>query len=113
MIAEALLKKVKNAKSVDELIAFASKEGITLSQKDADKYFNSLIRKGEMSDDELDCVSGGGCGEKTKCPACGIGEPKWYQNRKTGDIKIGCTKCPVELDYLGGRYIVISENLKL
>ena len=113
MIDEALLKKVKNAKSVDELIAFASKEGIPLAQKEADKYFNSLVKKGEMSDDELDCVSGGGCGEKTKCPACGIGEPKWYQSRKTEDIKIGCTKCPVELDYIAGRYIVISENLKL
>ena len=113
MINEALLKKLKNVKSIDELIESASKEGINLSQKEADKYFNLLSRKGEMSDDELDNVSGGVCGEVEKCPSCGTGEPIWYQHRKTGEIKIGCTSCPVELDYVGGRYIVKSEFLKL
>lgn len=113
MIDKDLLKKAQNVKSVDELIETASNEGINLSQKEAQRYFNTMNRKGEMSDDELDSVSGGGCGDKTKCPACGVGEPIWYQHKKTGEIKIGCTACPAELDYKGGGYIVKSEHLNL
>ena len=108
MIDEVLLKKVRNVKSADELMKSAAKEGINLDKKEAGKYFDLLCRKGEMSDDELGSVSGGGCGDITRCPACGIGEPL-YRSCKDGKVRIACTHCPVELDYAGGRYFVISD----
>ena len=110
---EELLKKARMAGTVEKLMEEAEKERIRLERSEAKEYFSILHRNGEITDDELDSVSGGGCGDKTKCPACGVGEPIWYQHKKTGEIKIGCTACPAELDYKGGGYIVKSEHLNL
>lgn len=110
MINEALLKKVQKAKSVEDLIQNASKEGISLERNEAERCFSLIKRQGELGDDELDSVSGGGScnGKKTKCPNCNLGEPLWRQY-KNGDIRISCTCCPAELDYANGHYFVKSE----
>ncbi len=108
---EELLKKARTVETVEKLIQEAEKEGIMLERSEAEEYFSILHRNGEITDDELDSVSGGGCIGGSKCPACGIGEPLYYV--KGGDVKIRCTVCAAELDYAGGRYIVLSENLKL
>ena len=68
-----LILKAKEAKSVEELIALAKETGIELNEEDAKKYFEQLnAKKGELSDDELDAVAGGGClGEEERyCPNC-------------------------------------------
>ena len=73
MMNEEMIAKAKEAKSVEELIALAKENGIELTEEDAKMYFEHLnAKKGELSDDELDNVSGGGCGEsKVKyCPDC-------------------------------------------
>ena len=57
------LAKAKTAKSAEELLALAKAEGIALSKEEATKYFADLHKEGELSDDELDNVSGGGCGD--------------------------------------------------
>ena len=57
-----LILKAKEAKSVEELIALAKENGIELNEEDAKMYFEQLnAKKGELSDDELENVSGGGC----------------------------------------------------
>ncbi len=59
-----LLEKAKLAKSAEELIALAKENGAQLSAEEANTYFAKLNSKtGELSDDELDNVAGGGCGE--------------------------------------------------
>ena len=62
MMNEEMIAKAKEAKSVEELIALAKENGIELNEEDAKMYFEQLnAKKGELSDDELDAVAGGGC----------------------------------------------------
>ncbi|MDE5753181.1 MAG: Nif11-like leader peptide family RiPP precursor [Oscillospiraceae bacterium] len=60
-----LIEKARQAKSPEELLALAKENGMTLTQDEAREYFSELHgqspKTGELSDDELDNVSGGGC----------------------------------------------------
>lgn len=57
-----LLAKAKEAKNPDELMSLAKENGIELTEESAAAYFDRLNPKtGELSDGELDNVSGG-CG---------------------------------------------------
>ena len=58
-----LLEKAKQSKTPEELAALAKENGIELTSESAKAYFDSLNKAGGISDDELDCVAGGGCGE--------------------------------------------------
>ena len=53
--------KAKAAKSAEELIALAKENGLELTEEEAKNYFEQWHKEGELSDDELDNVSGG-CG---------------------------------------------------
>ena len=65
MMNEEIIAKAKKAKSVEELIALAKENGVELNEEDAKMYFEQLnAKKGELSDDELDAVAGGGCETK-------------------------------------------------
>ncbi|MBQ3103353.1 MAG: hypothetical protein IJC58_03605 [Oscillospiraceae bacterium] len=60
-----LIAAAKTADSPEALIAMAKEQGVTLSDSEAALYFRQLHEgSGELSDDELDCVSGGGCGDR-------------------------------------------------
>ena len=61
MMCEHLIQKAKEAKSADELIAIAKENGVELSAEEAKNYFEQLNTSRELSDDELDNVSGGAC----------------------------------------------------
>ena len=57
-----LIEKAKSAKSTEELMALAKENGIEMTEESANAYFNQLNpQMGELSDDELDNVAGGGC----------------------------------------------------
>ena len=57
-----LLAKAKEAKTPEELLALAKENGIEMTAEEAQKIFAQLhSQTGELSDDELDNVSGGGC----------------------------------------------------
>ena len=61
-INQELLAKAKEAKTVEELMALAKENNIELTEEKAKEYFSKLHSEtGEISDDELDNVSGGGC----------------------------------------------------
>ena len=60
-----LLTKAKAAKTVGELMALAKENGTELTEESAKAYFEQLHPKtGELSDEELDNVAGGGCNAK-------------------------------------------------
>ena len=61
-VSKELLEKAKTAKTAEDLLDMARKENIDMTEKEAAKAFADLHKSGEMSDDELDNVSGGGCG---------------------------------------------------
>ena len=57
-----LLAKAKEAKTPEELIALAKENGMELTEESAKAYLDLLHpQTGELSDDELDNVAGGGC----------------------------------------------------
>ena len=59
---KALLAKAKEAKTPDELMSLAKENGVELTEESAASYFDRLHpQTGELSDSELDNVSGG-CG---------------------------------------------------
>ncbi len=60
-----IIEKVKTAKSAEELLAMAKAENIELTEAQAAKAFAELSKNGELSDEELDNVAGGGCGGRT------------------------------------------------
>ena len=58
---DEMLEKAKTAKSAEELLAMAKAEKVELTEEEAVKAFAELNKTGELSDEELDNVSGG-CG---------------------------------------------------
>ena len=59
--SKELLTKAKSAENSAALLALAKENGMELTQEEADAYFAELHKTGELSDDELENVTGGGC----------------------------------------------------
>ena len=57
--SKELIEKAKTAKTAEELLAMAKAENIELSAEEAESAFTKLHKTGELSDEELDNVSGG------------------------------------------------------
>ncbi len=64
MDQKELLEKAKEAKSAEELMLLAKENGMELTKEEAEAYFVQLNKSGELSDEELDNVAGGGCHNK-------------------------------------------------
>lgn len=57
-----IIEKAKSAESVEELLEIAKANNVEITAEDASAYFAQLNpRCGELADDELDNVAGGGC----------------------------------------------------
>ena len=67
---EDLIAKAKQANSVEELMALAKENGYPVDEKEAEFYFGKIHKTGELSDDELDNVAGGGR-RPNRCKFCG------------------------------------------
>ncbi len=62
-MSHEMMEKARSAQSASELMHMAHEHGMEMTDAEANKYFDMLHpAMGEMSDDELDNVSGGGCG---------------------------------------------------
>ena len=60
-----MIEKAETAESAGELLELARENGIEMSAEEADVCFAELHpQSGELSDEELENVSGGGCYEK-------------------------------------------------
>ena len=59
-----LFEKAKGAKSAEELLTLAKENGVELTKEETEAYFAQLNKSGELSDEELDNVAGGGCHNK-------------------------------------------------
>ena len=65
---QELLTRAKTAKTPEELLALAKENGIEMTAEEAQKIFAQLhSQSGELSDDELDNVSGGACYGRDDC----------------------------------------------
>ena len=78
-VSKELLEKAKTAKSAEELLELAKAENVELTEEEAAKAFEELNKNGELSDEELDNVSGG-CGSGDE-PLFTVGQ--WVYVRAT------------------------------
>lgn len=60
-----MIEKAKSAATAEELLAAAKEENIEMTEKEAAEAFAELHKTGELSDEELDNVAGGGCDDKS------------------------------------------------
>ena len=68
-ITTELIEKARAAKSADEIAAIADEQGVEMSGEETASIYASLHEaEGEIADDELDNVAGGGCGEPPPPP---------------------------------------------
>lgn len=58
---EKIMGQAKAAKSGEEILALAKENEIEMTETEAEETFNILNKTGELSDEELENVSGGGC----------------------------------------------------
>ena len=78
-ISKELLEKAKQAKTAEELLELAKTENINFTAEEAAKAFAELNKSGELSDEELNNVSGG-CGSGDE-PLFTVGQ--WVYVRAT------------------------------
>ena len=78
-ISKELIEKAKTAKTAEELLEMAKEESIEMSAEQAAEYFVMIHASGELSDEELDNVSGG-CGSGDE-PLFTVGQ--WVYVRAT------------------------------
>ncbi len=64
MNKEEFISKLKEVKSVDDILALAKENGIELSEDKAKELFSQLNASGELSDDDLEKVAGGNIFDK-------------------------------------------------
>ena len=75
--SEEIVEKAKKIKSVEELINFSKEGGMELTREQAQVYFAQLnSQSGELADDELENVAGGGCGDITDSAGTGGDEQR-------------------------------------
>lgn len=93
------LVKAKAAKSVEELLALAKENNIELTEEEAAKYFSELHKEGELADEELENVSGGGCKSNVYISDTRHSHCENYVHWSNGstysqiDFSVGCYVC--------------------
>ena len=103
-----LIEKAKEAKTPDELMSLAKENGVELTEESAASYFDRLNPKtGELSDSELDNVSGG-CGGDYDAgrpkPRFAVGETVLYIHSWLGATRITATGKVVKRSYEDGSW---------
>ena len=94
-MTKEVLKAAKGTGSVEELQKLAKENGMELDAAQAEEMYARLHPvTQELSDDELDNVSGGGCEENARncCPQCGSTEAKTIFSREDGS-QVECAVC--------------------
>ncbi len=128
MTREELILKVKEAKSVEELLAIAKENNIEITKEDAELYMQMSGEGGPLSDDALDKVTGGAAYTLTggylivtnfhecdrwKCDECGgttfhemrVGsESGWAMAHKCEGYPNGCGKGCATCHYMDYRF---------
>lgn len=101
-----LIEKAKQAKSAEELLAIAKENGIEATEEEAKQYFAQMHPiTGELSDNELDNVSGGGChkGDGRLVVTTGHGCVNWackYCGQKVDPFSHRCSKHAYKITHL-------------
>ena len=76
-----MIKKAQKAASAEELIQIAKADGVSLSAEDAEKYFSFLLKSKELTENELEAVSGGELERRPKDKPEDAPDPKFSANQ--------------------------------
>ena len=90
-LSNEMLQKAKECKTVEELLNLAKENDYTLTEEDATAKFNEWHKIGELADEELDNVSGGGCDNPITCPNCG--SSNYFPNSHRSPTYYYCSDC--------------------
>ncbi len=111
MTHEELLREARAAASAEELLATAKENGVPLDVEGAAAYYALLNQQGELTDEELENVAGGGCHHDGKlvvtvgytcdnwtCESCNDNKSMWdqehgRQHRCSADKKVKLCDC--------------------
>lgn len=74
------LETARNAKSSEEIKNLAKENGYDIGDKEADSIYGYLQKHGELQDDELDSISGGGCNDSGDTPKYSVGQEVYIEN---------------------------------
>ena len=107
-LTKELVAKAKEAKTSEELMALAKENGIDMTEESAASLFEQLNSKtSELSDSELDNVSGG-CGGGYDAgrphPQFAVGETVLYIHSWLGATRITATDKVVKRNYENGAW---------
>ena len=107
-ISKELLEKAKTAKTAEELLAMAKAEKVELTEEEAAKAFAELNKTGELFDEELDNVAGGGCPGGATPPKFSVNDRVSHKG-SDGKAVYGTVVLiiPVESDYW---YLVVDDG---
>ena len=101
---QELLEKAKQTKSAGELLALAKENGMEMTEEQANVYFAQLHpTSGELSDEELDNVAGGGCSVK-------VGGHKYTVVSSGVSCFNGCYQNGMFWDNINGNYIPLKKD---
>lgn len=67
-ITKEQIEMARKANSKKEILSLAKEEGYDISDYEADKIFEYLNKHGELSEEELNNVTGGGCNDGGSTP---------------------------------------------
>ena len=116
---EEQLKKMKTAKTAEELIAIIKAEGIEASEDEIKAQFDAMHKEGELADDELENVSGAGCGgdDDSNVPSFNSGDRVRVTSGdlqgKTGTVKGIDYQCQDWSDYVWVLFDGESKNVSM
>jgi hypothetical protein len=103
-----LVAKARGMKTEEELLQLAKENDIDLTEEQVKEYFTKLNPKsGELADEELDNVSGGGCSDPMLtpilfCPWCRSKNIKFLYSKFGRNYRCrDCSKTFHESDYFG------------
>lgn len=91
---KTLFEQAKSAKSAKELFDIAKTAGVEMSEEHAEHLFAQFNRSGELADEELDSVAGGGC--KTEETSPYVGRRFRFKSNKAIGLGI-CRHCGSEI----------------
>lgn len=101
--ATELIEQAKMTKSPEELREIAKKNCIEMTEEEANTYYQQLHQaSGEIADDELDNVSGGGCSTSDN--------GKKYTVVSSGLSCINGQYCPGVIPQKNGNYAFTRED---
>ena len=114
-----MMEKAKEAKNPNELLALAKEADIEMSPQEAEENFALLNKKGELSDEELDNVAGGGCdtsvgGKSYTVVSSGLNcfTGQYEANYRVTSVSFMIGSEPLNYEYDGPLYAPDNQKLR-